>query len=77
VVIKIFFLVLILCTAAVVAVILAIHFRVKKHLRQEAAPPSGFGPDNAGDETGEPVKRPQLNGGAQDSAEESHPTKSS
>jgi hypothetical protein len=34
VVIKLFFLLLVLGTAAVVAVILAIHFRVKRHLRQ-------------------------------------------
>jgi hypothetical protein len=31
--IKVFFVVLVLCTGAIVAVILAIHFRVKKHLR--------------------------------------------
>jgi hypothetical protein len=35
VVIKVFFTVLVLCTAAVVAVVLAIHFRVKRHLSQE------------------------------------------
>jgi hypothetical protein len=35
VVIKFFFGLLVLCTAAVVAVCLAIHFRVKRHLRQE------------------------------------------
>jgi len=40
VVIKVFFLVLVLCTVAIVAVILAIHFRVKKHLRQDAVPPA-------------------------------------
>lgn len=32
VVIRIFFAVLVLCTVAVVAVILAVHFRVKRHL---------------------------------------------
>jgi Na+/H+-dicarboxylate symporter len=37
VVIKVFFAVLLLCTAAVVAVILAIHFRIKRHLREQAA----------------------------------------
>ena len=36
-VIKVLFPVLVLCTIAVVAVVLAIHFRVKKHLRGEAA----------------------------------------
>jgi len=35
VVIKIFFTLLVLCTIAVVAVCLAIHLRVKRHLRQE------------------------------------------
>jgi len=37
VVIKAFFTVLVLCTVAVVAVILAIHFRVKRHLREQPA----------------------------------------
>jgi hypothetical protein len=37
VVIKVFFTVLVLCTVAVVAVILAIHFRVKRHLREQPA----------------------------------------
>ncbi|MGA2371023.1 MAG: hypothetical protein ACLPPV_09090 [Candidatus Korobacteraceae bacterium] len=37
-VIKVFFTVLVLCTAAVVAVGLAIHFRVKRHLREQPAP---------------------------------------
>ncbi len=36
-VIKVFFTVLVLCTAAVVAVGLAIHFRVKRHLREQPA----------------------------------------
>jgi hypothetical protein len=40
VVIKVFFTVLVLCTVAVVAVILAIHFRVKRHLQQPATNPS-------------------------------------
>jgi hypothetical protein len=35
VVIKVFFAVLVLSTAAVVAVILSIHFRIKRHLRSE------------------------------------------
>jgi hypothetical protein len=39
VVIKVFFTVLVLCTAAVVAVVLAIHFRVKRHLREEPGLP--------------------------------------
>ena len=34
-VIKLFFVLLVLCTAALVIVALAIHFRVKRHLRQE------------------------------------------
>ena len=33
--IKLFFAVLVLCTAALVIVALAIHLRVKRHLRQE------------------------------------------
>ncbi|MFZ0312942.1 MAG: hypothetical protein WAL85_09565 [Candidatus Korobacteraceae bacterium] len=39
-VIKVFFTVLVLCTVAVVAVILAIHFRVKRHLEQPATNPA-------------------------------------
>jgi hypothetical protein len=35
VVIRVFFAVLVLCTVAVVAVVLAIHLRVKRHLRSE------------------------------------------
>jgi hypothetical protein len=35
VVIKLFFVLCVLCTAALVIVALAIHFRVKRHLRQE------------------------------------------
>jgi len=34
-VIKVFFAVLVVCTAAIAAVCLAIHFRVKRHLCQE------------------------------------------
>jgi len=37
VVIKVFFAVLVLCTVAVVAVILAVHFRVKRHLQEQTA----------------------------------------
>ena len=33
--IKLFFALLVLCTAALVIVALAIHFRVKRHLRRE------------------------------------------
>lgn len=33
--IKVFFILLMMCTAAIAAVCLAIHFRVKRHLRQE------------------------------------------
>jgi hypothetical protein len=35
---KVLFPVLVLCTAAVVAVVLAIHFRVKRHLRDQSPP---------------------------------------
>jgi hypothetical protein len=35
---KVLFPVLVLCTAAVVAVVLAIHFRVKRHLREQPPP---------------------------------------
>jgi hypothetical protein len=35
VVIKVFFSVLVLCTVAVVVVVLAVHFRVKRHLSRE------------------------------------------
>jgi hypothetical protein len=38
--IKVFFVVLVLCTGAIAAVILAIHFRVKNHLRPDAVPPA-------------------------------------
>lgn len=37
VVIRIFFAVLVLCTVAVAAVILAVHFRVKRHLEAKTA----------------------------------------
>ena len=45
---KFLFPVLVLCTAAVVAVVLAIHFRVKRHLREQSrtAPPPESGPDS-------------------------------
>jgi hypothetical protein len=35
VVIKLFFLLLVLCTVAIAALCLAIHFRVKRHLHRE------------------------------------------
>jgi hypothetical protein len=78
VVIKVFFLVLVLCTAAVVAVILAIHFRVKKHLRQDAVPPTSpesalVGVEEHNDEKTGSV----IDGAADDAAGESHPMKSS
>jgi hypothetical protein len=44
VVIKVFFSVLVLCTTAVVAVVLAIHFRVKRHLKQESPASAAVGP---------------------------------
>ena len=46
-VIRIFFAVLVLCTVAVVAVILAVHFRVKRHLQEQttATPEAGPRPD--------------------------------
>ena len=34
-VIKFYFVLLVLCTLAIVSVCLAIHFRIKRHLRQE------------------------------------------
>jgi hypothetical protein len=37
VVISVFYAVLVLCTIAVVAVVLAIHLRVKRHLRSETS----------------------------------------
>jgi hypothetical protein len=40
VVIKVFFTVLVLCTVAVVAVVLAIHFRVKRHLGEQSRSPA-------------------------------------
>jgi hypothetical protein len=69
VVIKVFFAVLVLSTAAVVAVILALHFKVKRHLLEpttavpesEAAPPvtvpqdnEGSGPANAAGQSSTP-----------------------
>ena len=39
VVIKIFFAVLVLCTVAVAAVVLAVHFRVQRHLQEQTAAP--------------------------------------
>jgi hypothetical protein len=45
---KVLFPVLVLCTAAVVAVVLAIHFRVKRHLREE--PPPSLASETPGSE---------------------------
>jgi hypothetical protein len=61
VVIKVLFPVLVLCTIAVVAVVMAIHFRVKKHLREEppANPVSELaenGPRTDADETVEDAR---------------------
>jgi len=50
VVIKVFFAVLVLCTIAVVAVVLAVHLRVKRHLDQGEAPAPPV-VENAADET--------------------------
>jgi hypothetical protein len=47
--IKVFFVVLVLCTVAIVAVILAIHFRVKKHLRPDAVPPASGAEERVGE----------------------------
>jgi hypothetical protein len=62
VVIKVFFSVLVLCTAAVVAVVLAIHFRVKRHLRQEHI---------------DAQVRPVIEDAARDAVEENRPKQSS
>jgi hypothetical protein len=69
VVIKVFFAVLVLCTVAVVAVILAIHFRVKWHLREE----SGAAPEFATTAVGEQSKAmipPPIEEAATNAAEE-------
>jgi len=60
VVIKVFFTVLVLCTVAVVAVILAIHFRVKRHLREQ--PATNPAPEAVGLE--EPIAAQALPGNA-------------
>jgi hypothetical protein len=44
VVIKVLFVILILSTAALVGVGLAIHFRVKRHLREQNTEPHGTSP---------------------------------
>jgi hypothetical protein len=49
---KVLFPVLVLCTAAVVAVVLAIHFRVKRHLREQP-PPSPVAGTPGGEERSE------------------------
>ena len=76
VVIKIFFLVLILCTAAVVAVTLAIHFKVKKHLRPDAVSPVSR-PEITEAETGKKKKSSEMQGVSDEGTGESHPPKSS
>jgi|HubBroStandDraft_4_1064222.scaffolds.fasta_scaffold224286_2 hypothetical protein len=55
---KVLFPVLVLCTAAVVAVVLAIHFRVKRHLREQS-PPSPVA-ETPGDEERTEDKAPEA-----------------
>jgi hypothetical protein len=74
--IKVFFVVLVLCTGAIVAVILAIHFRVKKHLRPDAEPPGRSGSQVVGGEQSGGDGQSQSNS-AQDAAAENRPMKSS
>jgi hypothetical protein len=62
VVIKVFFTVLVLCTIAIVAVVLAIHFRVKRHLSQEHI---------------DTQVRPVIEGAAENAAHENRPKQSS
>ena len=61
-VIKAFFTVLVVCTMAVVAVVLAIHFRVKRHLSQEHI---------------DSQVRPVIEGAAENAAHENRPNQSS
>jgi len=73
--IKVFFVVLVLCTGAIVAVILAIHFRVKKHLRPDTVPPASsdsqlVGVKQSGDEA------ESESNGSEDPAGENRPIKS-
>jgi len=70
VVIRVFFAVLVLCTLAVVAVILAVHFRVKRHLREQttAAPQPGAA---AGDTSAEVAVPSAVEGAASNTEETS------
>jgi hypothetical protein len=68
VVIKVLFPVLVLCTLAVVAVVMAIHFRVKKHLREE--PPANPASELLGTEGRTEAELPHT---TQD-AQEDHPS---
>jgi len=71
VVIKVFFLVLVLCTIAVVAVTLAVHFRVKRHLREEPRPPASPASELIGvEQHNDAQARPVIAGAAQDDAQE-------
>jgi hypothetical protein len=62
VVIRVFFSLLLLGTVSVVAVILAVHFRVKRHLRQEHI---------------DAQVRPVIEGAAEDAAQEKSVRRSS
>ncbi|MGC2108822.1 MAG: hypothetical protein WA655_04850 [Candidatus Korobacteraceae bacterium] len=68
-VIKVFFAVLVLCTTAVVAVILAIHFRVKRHLREESAAAPEV-ESAAVEEQSKAMIAPPIEGAATNAAEE-------
>jgi hypothetical protein len=77
VVIKVFFSVLVLCTVAVVAVVLAIHFRVKRHLRPEGPPTS---PESGLDEVEGQIDtqvRPVIESAATGAADENRPKQAS
>lgn len=90
-VIKVFFSVLVLCTAAVVAVTLAIHLRVQRHLRQEAGPLTSPASGQGAQQTAAspayelvemeqrigPPKSSAIEGVAGDAAEENRPSRSS
>ena len=73
--IKVFFVVLVLCTGAIVAVILAIHFRVKKHLRPNTAPPASSDSQLVGVEQSGGEAKSGSNG-SEDTAGEDGPAKS-
>lgn len=75
--IKVFFVVLVLCTAAIIAVILAIHFRVKRHLRNEPRSPTSAAVGLAGvEEPVPPTVGPVVKSSA-DTAEEERAEQSS